>query len=783
MSKIRIGRDPITFEVVRSALIAVAAEMKVAMMRTAYSPLIAVGGDLSTALADGRAEVVAQGQDIPVQLGAIPLSLRMTLSAYGPERLRDGDVLISNDPYLAGSNHLNDVCMVMPVFVEGKIFAYAVSRAHWTDIGGFSPGAFNTRMWDIYGEGLRIPAVLAYQNYEPVETTFNLILANVRGSVERVWDMRSQFGACLAGQRSIRRLCAKYGAETVAACMEEAKDYSERRLRARIAEIPDGTYRFHDYMEGDGWDERPIRIEAAITIRGSDVEVDFTGTDPQVRGGVNAPTSITEGVCLYALKAVTDYTIPSNAGLQRPLKVIAPPGTVVNPTFPAACSTGSASDTSQRLADLLMACFAQAVPRHVVAGSYASAALAMWTGRDPIEWRRRVLGREQVVVMDNIPGGFGGRPDKDGINGIKVHTGNALVTPVEVVEYNAPIRIRRWEILPDTGGAGRFRGGCAAVREFEVLFDDTLVTTQMERTRIPPFGLFGGRPGATGAIVLNQGRPNERRMGPKNPPMVVGGGDVLTFQPAGAGGYGDPLERPAADVLSDVLDGYVGVTAARREYGVVLDESGHAVDALATTAERERLRATRPPLAPIDRGHVSASMGSDVRDASVTRHANEAESTTFVVEPFQAQRFAHAVGDLDPIYFDAAAARAAGLPGTAAPPTFVASLHVWDIGSLEADLRVDGVDPRRFPGPIQRDAALLGGGQELDFIRPVRQGETLVARTRVVDHHVRETRGGPLTFVVTETRYTDLDGGSVLLARDTVIARQPVSPDATKPQR
>jgi N-methylhydantoinase B len=602
MTKNMVERDPITFEVVRSALMAVAAEMKVAMMRTAYSPLIAIGGDLSTAVADGGAQVVAQGQDIPVQLGAIPLSLRMTLSAYGAERLRDGDVLVSNDPYLAGSNHLNDVCMVMPVFVDGKIFAYTVSRAHWTDIGGYSPGSFNTRVWDIYGEGLRIPAVLAYENYEPVETTFNLILANVRGSVERIWDLRSQFGACLTGQRSIQRLCAKYGAETVAACMEEAKDYSERRLRARISEIPDGTYRFHDYMESDGWDERPIRIEAAITIRGSDVEVDFTGTDPQCRGGVNAPASITEGICLYALKAVTDYTIPSNAGMERPLKVYAPPGTVMNPIFPTACSTGSASDTSQRLADLLMACFAQALPKRVVAGSYASAALSMWTGRDPIEWRRKVLGREQVVVMDNIPGGFGARPDKDGVNGIKVHTGNALVTPVEVVEYNAPIRIRRWEIIPDTGGAGRFRGGCAAIREFEVLFDETLVTTQMERTRMPPFGLFGGKPGATGSIVLNQGRPDEHRLGPKNPLMLVKKGDVLTFQPAGAGGYGDPLDRPHSDVLSDVINGYVGVEAARRDYGVVLESNGSTVDVAATTAAREHIRTTRQPRPPIDRG-------------------------------------------------------------------------------------------------------------------------------------------------------------------------------------
>jgi N-methylhydantoinase B len=595
-------RDPVTFEVIRRALMAIAAEMKVAMMRTAYSPLIAVGGDLSTAVADAKVEVVAQGQDIPVQLGAIPLSLRMTVSAFGAERLGDGDVLVSNDPYAAGSNHLNDVCMVMPVFVEGSLFAYTVSRAHWTDIGGHSPGAFNTRVWDIYGEGLRIPAVLAYHKYEPVESTHNLILANVRNPEERIWDIRCQYSACVAGQRSLRRLCAKYSAETVATCMEEAKDYSERRLRARIAAIPDGTYRFHDYMESDGWDVRPVRIEAAVTIRGTDVEVDFAGTESQVRGGVNAPLSITEGVCLYAVKAVTDHTIPSNAGMERPLRVVAPKGSVVNPTFPAPCSTGSASDTAQRLADLLMACFAQAVPKAVVAGSYASAGLTMWTGRDPIEWRRKLLGRDRVVVMDNIPGGFGARPDKDGINGIKVHTGNALITPVEVIEYNAPIRVRRWEIVIDTGGAGRFRGGCAAVREFEVLYDDTLVMCQLERTRIPPFGLFGGQAGATGSIVVNRGRTDEQQLGPKNPLLMIKRGDVLTFQPAGAGGYGDPLERPSDEVLTDVVNGYVSAAEARKEYGLVLADSDLTIDVAGTDAERQRLRQRRGPLRAVDRG-------------------------------------------------------------------------------------------------------------------------------------------------------------------------------------
>jgi N-methylhydantoinase B len=587
--------DPITFEVVRSALATVAAEIKSTTMRTAYSPIIAVGGDLSTAVADAQGRVVAQGQDIPVQLGAIPRSLRLTLENYGDRPLEEGEVLISNDPYLTGSNHLNDVCMVMPVYADGRLIAYTVSRSHWMDIGGHTFGGFSVRVWDIYAEGLRIPSTVAYRDYEPVEGIFKLILANVRGSEERLWDFRAQFAGCLVGERSVKRLCAKYGADMVEACMEQSLDYSERRLRAEVEKIPDGDYEFHDWIEGDGWEDRPHRLQVTIRVRGSDVEFDYTGTGPQTRGGVNAPRSITDGVSIYALKAVADYTIPSNAGLERVVRVTVPEATVLNPVPPAACSTGGTGETAQRLADLLMGAFAQAVPERVVAGSYASAMVAMISGRDPIPWRRALLHRDSVVVMDNAPGGYGARPEKDGVNGIKVHTGNAKETPAELIEFTTPVRVRRWQIVTDTGGPGRNRGGCAAFREYEVIEEATAVTLQGERVRVPPFGLAGGKAGAVGRMSIN-----DEALPSKNPPLMLNVGDRVHFQPAGGGGYGSPLDREPLRVLDDVLDGYVSERSARDDYGVVLRDG--QVDLEATVSLREQMRAGAGLMMPIDRG-------------------------------------------------------------------------------------------------------------------------------------------------------------------------------------
>jgi N-methylhydantoinase B len=583
--------DRVTAEVIRSGLETIALEMRTAIMRTAYSPIVAMGGDLSVSIADSAGNLVAQGKDIPAQLGAMPFSFALMLEPWR-EQLGPGDVVIGNDPYLGGSNHINDVCMIMPAYAGDEHLGYAATRVHWTDVGGGTPGSFNARVADMYAEGLRIPAVRLYRGYEPDPELWSLIFANVRGAREREWDARAGLAGCLVGERGLQRLARRHGSGRLAAAMGEAIAYSERRLRARIEEVPDGDYNAFDWLEGDGWEERPIRIEATVKVRGDGVEVDWTGTDPQARGGINMSLPTTSGVGVYAIRAALDPTVPANAGMFAPVRTVAPASSVVNPSPPAPSQTG-VSETAQRAADLLMMALARAVPERVMAGTYASAAMSIIEGPDLMEWRVRALGRARTTVMENAPGGFGARATKDGVSGIKVHTGNTRTQPVEIVEFVAPVRMLSWRRLPDTGGPGRWRGGCSAPKEFRMLADGIHFTSVVERTTIPPFGLLGGRPGAPGRLARNDGGPDEQVMPSKHPPLRMGAGERFLLRPAGAGGYGPPWERPVERVVDDVLDGYVTREGALRDYGVVVGDDG-TVDEEATADARARLAASPP---------------------------------------------------------------------------------------------------------------------------------------------------------------------------------------------
>ena len=601
--------DQVTYQVVHGGLRALAQEMKVSVMRTAYSPIVASGGDMSAGIADPGGRVVAQGQDIPAQLGALPSSFESMLGGW-PGQLGPGDVLIGNDPYLCGSNHVNDVCLIMGAFSEaGELLGYVCTRTHWMDIGGATPGSFNARVRDMYAEGLRIPTLLAYRGYQPVRDVWELIFSNVRGRTEREWDLRAGFSGCATGERGLRRLAGRYGVAGLGEVMSRAIDETERRVRARIEAVPDGRYTAADWLEGDGWTDEPVRLEVAIEVSGSDVLVDWEGSDPQVRGGVNLPMSSTIGVAIYAIKAALAPDVVPNAGMWAPLRVTAPPGSVVNP-LPPAPNQASASETIQRCADLLMRCLARAVPDSVMAGTFASASVLMVNGRDPLAWRREILHRDRTVIMDNSPGGMGGRRAGDGVSGIKVHTGNARVPSIESEEFAVPLRALRWSRIPDTGGAGRARGGCGVAREWEVLEDDVNFTLMSERARIPAFGLFGGRPGATARFAVNDGDPGQRVLPSKTPPLTLNRGDRFLLQSAGGGGYGPAWERPVSQVLDDVLDGYVTAAGARREYGVAIDETG-AVNHAASERLRSDMRAAQGAAAEVDPGtwrygHISS---------------------------------------------------------------------------------------------------------------------------------------------------------------------------------
>jgi N-methylhydantoinase B len=567
----------------------VSLEMRTAVMRTAYSPIVASGGDLSVGIADVDGRLVAQGKDIPVQVGALPVAFDDMLADWR-DRLEPGDTLIGNDPYSCGSNHVNDVCLIMPAFFEGELVGYLADRVHWTDIGGSSPGSFNARVADMFAEGLCIPTLRITRGYEPVQDVWKFLFSNVRGAREREWDLRAGLAGCTAGERGLVRLARRNGTEALKGAMQSAIAYTERRIRSHISKLPDGVYEAHDWVEGDGWEDRPIRLQATVRISGSDVEVDWTGSDPQTHGGVNMTWATTCSVSAYAIKAICDPDIPPNHGMFAPLTVVADEGTVVRPRPPAPTQCGTA-ETVQRAADLLMMCLAQAVPEQVIAGTYASAAQVIIDGPDRFAWRREALGRDRATVMDQSPGGMGARRSKDGVSGIKVHTGNAQVQPVEVVELNSPVRFVRWARIPDSGGPGRQRGGCSVIKEWQTLEPSVTFTTILERTVVPPFGLFGGQPGASGSVAINPGSPDEEQLSGKHSPRQIKEGDIFALQAAGGGGYGAPWERPVAAVVADVLDGYVTSQGAATDYGVIVDDGG-VVDTWGTQERRAELRRT-----------------------------------------------------------------------------------------------------------------------------------------------------------------------------------------------
>lgn len=578
--------DKITYEVLRSGLYAVAREMKVAMMRTAASPIIHAGGDASAAIFDADMRLVAQGNDIPTMLGSAVISTRQSVEAVGRENLRPGDVILSNDVYLGGGNHQPDVQLTRPVFLDGEIIAFVMTRGHWSDIGGQSPGSYTPDTWDIFGEGIRIPPVLVYRNDEPVADIVRLIVTNTRDPASRTLDINAQYAGTYVGERRILDLVRKYGKSALSETMAESLRYSERLMRAQIALIPDGVYSGSDFIEPVG-DGELIPLKVTITVEGDEILFDYSGTSPQVTGGINCPLSVTCNSTWFAVKAITDLNIPINQGCYVPVRINAPAGSIVNCSYPASVVSGN-TETSPRIIDLLLRTLSQALPERVIAQSNCAACCGIFSGDDPDLARRNSMRRTYVSTIDVHAGGMGARPDKDGVPAVRVLVGNAGAQPVELIEHSAPLTIEEWSLTADTGGAGRWRGGCASRRTYRIEFDEATCTVIGERGRVAPKGLFGGCEGSRFETVVARADGSRQSLPAKSSQVLVRKGDRVTIQPAGSGGYGDPLDRPYDRVLGDVLDGYVTLEAARAEYGVVID--GKQVDTVGTSKLRAQLR-------------------------------------------------------------------------------------------------------------------------------------------------------------------------------------------------
>jgi len=571
----RPGTDAITLEVVEHALESVADEMALVLMRSAYSPVVRDTMDYSTALCDRHGCVVAQGLTLAVQLGTFPTMMRHLLAEHG-ETAGEGDVFVTNDPYGYGGQHLPDVYVVAPIFVAGELEGWAATMAHHADVGGIAPGSIAVHATEIFQEGLRLPLLKLVERGVVNETLLRILERNTRQPVQVVGDLHAQLAACRTGERGLVDLVARYGPEA-RGHLASLQALAERAMRSEIAALADGSYVFVDVVDGFGEVPEPIVIQVTATVRGDELELDFTGTSPQVDASLNCPVGMIHAASYCAVRGITRSRIPNCEGYMAPIHVIAPEGTVVNPVLPAAC--GARGVIGYRVYDAIMGALAQVVPDRVVAAGEGGPTLVAFGGYDE---RRRPFVTTEVIV-----GAWGARATLDGMEGVSNPLANLSNGPIELLESDLPLEIVRYGLVQDSGGAGRRRGGLAYEREYRVRAERATLTIRSDRRFTRPYGLEGGLPGAHSRNTLLEGDA-ERDV----PPMPMEAfelrhGDRFRHRSAGGGGFGSPAEREPAAVLADVVAEKVSGEAARTLYGVVLtDAVPYEVDADATAALR-----------------------------------------------------------------------------------------------------------------------------------------------------------------------------------------------------
>ena len=524
--------DPVTLEVLRNALEATADEMGAVLKRTSFSPNIKERMDASCAVFDAKAQLVAQAEHVPVHLGSMLRSVEKTVAAAGG--LDEGDVVIVNDPFTNGS-HLPDITVVAPVFADGRHIAYVATRAHHADVGGMEPGSMPGNSHEIYQEGLVIPAVKLYRRGELQDDVMRLILANVRTPEERRGDLNAQLASLRIGERRIRELAARYGADLVTAGFEAILDYTERRMRRRLAEFPPGTYRGEDFLDDDGNSDEPVRVNLTITVSPEKLVLDFAGSSPQRPGNINAVAPMTYSASFFAIKVLTDPEIPVNAGTFRSVELHIPEGSFLAAKPPAAVCAGN-TETTQRIADTVLKVCAQFAPDRVPAASQGTMNTIAVGGSDP---RGKIPGGRPYSYIETIGGGQGGRPMGPGDDGIQCNMTNTMNTPVEALEITYPLRVERYELREGSAGPGKHRGGNGLVRAIRSLDHQARVSLQCERRRFAPYGLHGGADGKPGrnAVLHGDGSVSEV---PGKASLSLGPDEIIVVETPGGGGWGAP---------------------------------------------------------------------------------------------------------------------------------------------------------------------------------------------------------------------------------------------------
>jgi len=584
--------DPITLEVLRNRFDAIAAEIQLTLLRSAFSVILKEGEDCSAAIFNQRGEIIAQSTALPQHMGAFIPALARIMREFPPATMRPGDIYTMNDPH-DGGTHLPDLIIAAPAIVDGGVVGFSVCLAHQEDFGGKVPGSMPTDSTEIYQEGLIVPPLKLHDAGRPDATLLKIIARNVRLPREVLGDIIAQISAVTVGCNRIADLCRSYGVETVLAYMDHLLDYAEARTRARIAAIPDGVYRFTDYMDNDGIDlDRRVPISIAISIDGSEAVVDYADTSPQVRGPINAPLSGALASVYFAFRCVTDPTIPNNHGCYRPIRVLVPDGCLLNPRPGAPVAIRA--HTLKRAADTVLGALVQAVPNRVPAAPAGSISCVSFGGARP--------DGSRFGLSDLTAGGAGARPTLDGVEVLDTDVSNCMNVPTEAIELSYPLRVLHYRLRRDGGGAGRMRGGTGIDRAVQVTSGEIVASYRSERHFTSPWGLFGGRaaPRWETSVIRADGTTETI---PSKARLTLCAGDVLRVLSGGGGGYGNPAERLPEAVLTDVLDRKVSVEAARAEYGVAIENGRIDED---DTQRLRDMRRERDDNLVYDRGEVDS---------------------------------------------------------------------------------------------------------------------------------------------------------------------------------
>lgn len=562
-------------QVVRYGLEAIANDMGYNLMRMGRTTIVKEIMDINCAVLDASGGILAQANLCPLMLFSLPTTAANMIDRV--PTFEEGDIIICNDPYLGGQ-HLLDMQFFSPVFFEGKLIAFVANIAHQLDMGGAVPGGVAGGLTEIYQEGLRIPFVKLYRAGEEDPQIFDIISRNIRIPEKTLEDFRAQAATTVWGAGRVKEMVAKYGLETFLECTRMLLDYGEETVRRAFQDIPDGDCTGIDYLDDDGTTEDPLKVQVNVHIRGDEVCVDFSGSSPQAKGNVNSPWACTQGGVFYTIIGIVDPYMVVNSGTFRPIKVESEEGLITRPRPPAGVT--ARSQTMTKITEAMLKAMSQVVPDRVVAGSHGQACTNSFMGIHPETGK-------PFGYIEIQGGGAGARPDKDGPDGQDLHLGRFMNTPVEAAELENPVMIERYEMIPDSGGAGKYRGGLALRRDIR-FFTDVTWARYSDRQKFAPQGLFGGKPGSKGELLRNPGTEKEKREKSKGVNQLKAG-DVLSIRLPGSGGYGQPWERDPAVVHWDAINGKISVQSAREDYLVVLNPD-LTLNEEKTFALRERVK-------------------------------------------------------------------------------------------------------------------------------------------------------------------------------------------------